>query len=175
MKIGGVDPSTLPKEEILILPRGETELVLRATGISDYDAFNALCPEPKPPGRLTKDGWEPNEDDEDYKSLVEGYNSRRLAWLVVMSLDPSDIEWDTVDVSKPSTWKNWDVDMRKAGLNQVECNRILQLVFQANCLDEAKLKEARENFLLGQRLEQKTSSGPSTEPGNTQSGKPASE
>lgn len=175
MKIGGVDPSKLPKEEILVLPRGDQHLVFRAVGVADYDDFNTLCPEPKAPGRLTKDGWEPNEKDPDYKTLMENYAARRLAWLIVVSLEPSAIEWDTVDVSKPSTWKNWDTDMRAAGLNQVECNRITQLVFQANCLDETKLKEARETFLHGQLLAQKASSGPSGEPENTPSGKPATD
>ena len=173
MKIGGVDPSTLPKEEILVIPRGEQEIVFRATGVPDYDEFNKLCPEPKAPGKLTKDGWEPNENDPDYKSLMENYNTKRLAWLVVRSLEPSQIEWDTVNESKPSTWTKWTDDLKEAGLSQVEVNRVMQLVFQANCLDEEKLKEARENFLLGQQQAQSESSGPSTGPESTPSGEPA--
>ena len=49
MKIGGVDPKTLPKEEVLVLPRGDQAIVFRAVGVPDYDEFDALCPEPKAP------------------------------------------------------------------------------------------------------------------------------
>ena len=175
MKIGGVDPKTLPKEEFLVLPRGDKAVVFRAIGVPDYTEFNALCPTPKAPGKLVKGAWEPNEDDKDYKSILSIYNSRRVAWLVITSLEPSDIEWDTVDPSKPATWANWETDMKKNGFNQVECNRVTQLVFQANCLDEDKLTQARENFLAGQQPVPSEFSGPSTEPETTQSGEPASE
>ncbi len=172
MKIGGVDPKTLPTEEILVLPRGDQEIVFRAVGIPDYEEFEALCPAPKIPGRLTKTGWEPDEDNKDYKSIMSTRNSKRLAWMVINSLVPSEIEWDTVDPAKPSTWVNWQTDMKNAGLSQVECNRITQLVFQANCLDEEKLKRAREVFLLGQAPMPSEFSGPITEPASTQSGEP---
>jgi hypothetical protein len=95
--------------------------------------------------------------------------------MVIRSLEPSEIEWDTVDPDNPSTWLNWDRDMKSAGLSQVECNRILQLVFQANCLDEAKLQKAREAFLLGQQPVPSEFSGPNTEPESTPSGEPAAE
>ena len=175
MKIGGIDPRTLPKEEILVLPRGDQEIVFRAVGIPDYEEFHKLCPEPKPPGKLTKDGWEPNEDDENYKSVMASHNAKRLACMVITSLEPSDIEWDTVDPVKPSTWTKWQDEMKASGLSQVECNRVLQLVFQANCLDEEKLKRARDSFRRGQQPVPAEFSGQSTAPESTPSGEPASE
>jgi hypothetical protein len=176
MKIGGVDPQTLPTEELLVLPRGDKEIVFRATGIQSYDEFNTLCPEPKPPGKLVAGvGWEPNQDDPAYKDMMTTYNSRRIAWMVITSLVPSDIEWDTVDPAKPSTWLNWEKDMKESGLSQVECNRVTQLVFQANCLDEEKLKKAREVFLAGQGPVPSEFSGQNTEPQSSPSGEPVSE
>lgn len=176
MKIGGIDPKSLPMEELLVLPRGDKEIVFRATGVPDYAEFNALCPEPKAPGKLVAgSGWEPNKDDPDYKSLVDLHNSKRTAWMVINSLIPSKIEWDTVVVGKPSTWVNWEADMKAAGLSQVECNRVIQLVFQANCLDEDKLKKAREVFLAGQGPVPSEFSGQSTKQGSSPSGTPAPE
>ena len=174
MKIAGIDPSTLPKEEILVLPRGDQQIVFRAVGLPDYEEFQKLCPEPKPPGKLTKDGWVPNEDDANYKSLQESHGKKRLAWMVVTSLEPSQIEWDSVDPANPSTWTNWETDMKEAGLSQVECNRVMGLVLQANCLDEEKLKKARAVFQLGQQLTN-ASSGRPGEPESTPSGEPASD
>jgi len=176
MKIGGVDPSTLPIEEILVLPRGDQQIVFRATGVPDYDEFLKLCPEPKPPGKLVpSEGWVPNKDDPGYKSLKDAYDSKRLAWMVIKSLEPSEIEWDTVDPDNPSTWLNWDGDLKNAGMTQVECNRVMGLVFQANCLDEAKLAKAREVFVLGQQPVPSEFSGQATGATTTQSGGPVEE
>lgn len=149
MKIAGIDPSTLPNEEILVLPRGEQNIVFKARAVEDMDTFRKLCPEPTPPGKLTKDGWVPDEQDESFQSIKAEHNKRWLGYLVVMSLEASAIEWDTVKLDNPSTWANWQDDLRKAGFSQVECNRVFKLVLEANCLDESKLEKARKLFLLG--------------------------
>lgn len=149
MKIGGVDPQTLPTEEVLVLPRGDQVVVFRAKGVPDVDEFDRMCPEPKPPGKLTKDGYVPDLADPDYRSVLGEYFKRRTSYIVVRSLEPSQIEWDSVKMSDPSTWANWTIDLKKAGFSQMACNRILELVLEANCLDEAKLKKAREVFLQG--------------------------
>lgn len=149
MKIGGVDPRTLPAEEILILPRGDQRIVFRARGVDDMEEFKKLCPEPTPPGKLTKDGWVPDIEDAGYKSVMAEYQKRRLAYIAVYSLVPSEIEWDTVRMDNPATWANWESDLKAGGLSQIEVNRVLALVLEANCLDEAKLKKAREVFLQG--------------------------
>ncbi len=177
MKIGGVDPNTLSSEEILILPRGDKELVFRAVGVPDYEPFNKLCPEPKAPGiyKPKEGGWIPNEEDPAYKDMMETYGNKRMSWLVITSLGPSDIEWDEVNVDNPSTWAKWDDELKAAGLNHVECRRVQNLVFQANCLDESKLEQARENFLVGQQPVPSEFSGQSIAPEITPSGEPVSE
>jgi hypothetical protein len=175
MKIGGIDPSTLSSEEILVLPRGNDAIVFRAVGIPNYDAFQALCPEPKAPGVMKAgEGWTPNTNDPGYRDMVKTHDKRRISWMVITSLEPSEIEWDTVDLDNPSTWDAWVEDLRDAGLNQVEINRVQALVFQANSLDETKLQKAREVFLLGQAQELSEYSGQSTAPENSPSGEPAS-
>jgi hypothetical protein len=149
MKIAGIDPKTLSTEEILVLPRGESQIVFRACGLEDMEEFAKLCPEPTPPGKLTKAGFVPDPTDPGYKSVLGEYHKRRLAYIVVHSLVPSQIEWDTVELDNPSTWANWESDLKQGGLSQIECNRILGLVLGANSLDEAKLQRAREVFLQG--------------------------
>ena len=67
------------------------------------------------------------------------------------------------------------VDMKNAGLSSVECHLITKLVYQANSLDEEKLKRAREVFLVGRDQGQSESSGPTTAQENTPSGEPAQE
>ena len=149
MKIGGIDPKTLPTEEVLVLPRGDKAIIFRARGVDDLAEFEKLCPEPTPPGKLTKDGYVPDTTDPGYQSVRAEYQKRRTAYIVVHSLLPSQIEWDTVQLENPSTWANWEADLKAGGLSQMACNRVLELVLEANCLDEAKLKKAREVFLQG--------------------------
>ena len=174
MKIGGVDPKGLCNEVLLVLPRGDQNLVFRARGISDMDEFQALCPLPKPTGKVTKDGWVPNLNDPTYQQMMSDYADKRLGYLVIKSLAGSDIEWDTVNINDPRTWAKWQDELKEAGLSQVEINRIVAIVMEANCLDEAKLKKAREVFLLGQAPMPPEFSGPLTAPETTQSGAPVS-
>lgn len=176
MKIGGLDPKTLPNEEILVLPRGDQQLVIRARGISDMDAFNALCPQPQAPVRFGPGGEkQANTEDAGYKATMAEYNKRHMAYLVVASLEPSNIEWDTVKLDVPGSWANWEDDLLKAGLNRIEVNRIGALAFEANALDENKLKKARELFLRGPQQDSAGSPGPNTAPATSPSGPPASE
>jgi hypothetical protein len=149
MRIGGVDPKSLPVEEVLVLPRGDERIVFRATGLSSMESFYKLCPEPVPPMKLTKDGPTADTQDKNYQAALIGYQKRRTAYMVVNSLIPSQIEWDTVQITDPSTWTNWEQDLKNAGLSDVECGRVVALVGEANCLDEAKLKRARDLFLRG--------------------------
>jgi len=174
MKIGGKEVSG-PSEEVLVLPRLDGDIVLKARAVLEMEEFNNLCPLPKAPGRLTKDGFAPNTDAPAYREQVSQHANLRFAYIALKSLEPSDIEWDTVDADQPNTWLNWEKDLSAAGFNGVEIQRITVLIMQANSLDEAKLKAARDAFLRGQVVEQEPSSGPSTGPASMQSGHPASD
>ena len=173
MKIGGVDPTTLCNEVILVLPRGEKEIVFRARGLTDMSEFEALCPPPKPPGKLTKDGWIPNFADPTYQQVITEWSKKRLGYMVIKSLAPSEIEWDTADINDPRAWTKWDDDLKGGGLSQNECNRVLGLVLEANSLDEAKVQRAREVFLRGQGPMPAEFSSPPSEPSSMPSGEPA--
>lgn len=152
MRINGVDPKTLPTEDFLVLPKGDTQLVIRAKAVPDMNEFNAMVKEPEAKVRMTANGTQPDVNEPGYLSDVAEYGRRRLAYLVVKSLEPSNIEWDTVKPDVPGTWAGWEKEMMDNGLSQVECNLILRLVMEVNSLDEAKMKRAREVFLLGLKV-----------------------
>jgi hypothetical protein len=174
MKIAGIDPKTLSPEYTLVLPRGESFIAFKARGIVDFDDFNKFVPEPVPPKKMTREGVVADINNPNYQKDMEAFARRRLAYMVVKSLEPSEIEWDKVDPKDPGTWTNWEEDFKAAQFNQVEIGRITGLVLEANCLDEAKLKQAREVFLRGPQLELLGSNGPSTEQASTPSGEPVS-
>lgn len=170
MKIAGVDPKSLCNECMLVLPRGDSQIVFRATGLRDMEEFNKVCPQPQPPGRRTREGFVPNMNDPTYQQVMTEWGKKRFGYMLVKSLEASEIEWDTVNLADPRTWLNWEEDLRNGGLTQIEVNRVAALVLEANALDEEKLTKARERFLLGRENNQPESSGPTTEQVSTQSG-----
>lgn len=173
MKIGGVEVKG-PSEEVLVLPRplGE-DIVIRCKAVLDMSQFEALCPEPKPRSVLVKGGFKPRDNDPGYLAEVTRHSEKRFAYISLKSLEPSEIEWETVNMEDPNTWLNWETELRSAGLCSVEIHRIIICIMQANSLDEAKLEEARKSFLLGTAKGPEKSSGLRTEPQSMQSGEPA--
>jgi hypothetical protein len=148
MKVGSVEITRC--EQVLVLPRLDSEdIVFRAVAVSSMDEFEAICPEPKAPGIRTKDGFKPDTKDEGYQQLVSLHGDKRLAFIVIKSLEPSNIEWDEVTIEDPTTWTKWQEELLSAGLSNIEANRVVSCVMEANALDEDKLKEARDSFLLG--------------------------
>lgn len=174
MRIGGKEV-TGPNEEILVLPRMDGDVVIKAQAVADMSEFEKLVPEPKAPGKLTKDGWIPLINDETYQDRLTRYNEQRFAYMAIISLQPSEIEWSGVVLDNPKTWVKWSDELAEAGLSTIEVNRIVVCIMQANSLDETKLKEARELFLRGLEEEAKKSSGLQTEQRSLQSGEPVND
>ncbi len=168
MRIGGVPVTKC--EEILVLPRIEGNLVFTAVAVPSMDYFDEVCPKPAPAMMLKAGGKREPKIDDNYVQLLEDWSQRRYAYICVKSLEPSDIEWDEVALDKPSTWTKWTDELREAGLSDVEINRVQTLVLDANSLNEAKLKEARDSFLRGQGETEAKSSGRKTTPESSQSG-----
>ena len=80
------------------------------------DEFEALCPKPNPPGKMTRDGWVPMPEDPTYQQLISEWGQKRLGYMIVKSLEPSQIEWDTVNEADPRSWRNWSSDLRNAAV-----------------------------------------------------------
>jgi hypothetical protein len=148
MRISGVEVTG--GEALLVLPRDKGDIPIKAIAVSIAEEFKEKCPAPVAPMLQTKDGNQPDHSDKDFKAAASRHDDMRFALMVIRSLEPSNIEWGEVDVAKPSTWLKWRDELIAEGLSEVECNRIVGVVLEANALDEAKIKAARENFLLGQ-------------------------
>jgi hypothetical protein len=125
------------------------DLVFMAKAVLDFTDFHKLCPRPKPPSVL-RPGQLPSEDveDPDFKAAVFAWGGNKVNWTVLKSLEATEtLEWETVDKSNPQTWKNYHSELVTAGFSEPEINLILGAVWEANALDDTKLKEARERFL----------------------------
>ena len=174
MRIGGVQLKGL-NEVVLPLPRTAGDIIIKARAIPDYDEFEKLCPEPKMPVYVTKDGVKNDEDNVNYVAAMAHRENLRIAYIYIKSLEPSEVEWDTVKLDTPSTWLGFREDFKKAGLSPIEINRIWGAIAEANCLSEDKLVEARARFLAGPGTRQPASSSPTTEQASTPSGEPVSD
>lgn len=148
MKIAGQQINGV-NEDILVLPRKPQPIVFKGRAVKDFDVFDALRPVPKPPGVLTKQGFKPDPEDQGYLAQMADHALSRMGYMVILTLEPSQIEWDTVKADDPTTWINWADDFANAGLTGVEQQRILNFVLEVNALDEKKLEQARADFLRG--------------------------
>lgn len=157
--------------ELIVIPRGgeEEDVVLQATAVLDYKPFEAMCPEPKPPAKILKGGAKEYDlEAPAYKEAVKVYHERRTAWMILQSLKATPgLEWETVDPANYRTWTNYEQELKDSGFSHVEVQRIVVGVLNANCLNEARIEEARANFLRGRTAPSESSSGPSTDQPST--------
>jgi hypothetical protein len=149
MKVGGKDVKEMRHKDCVVFRRGDDQIVFWAEPLVDYSEFNKLCPEPTPPVVMTPKGRELDIENVDYLKLVNSYSAKKIAFLIIHSLKPSDIEWETVKYGDSETWLNWEKDLQNNNFSPMEIQHIGNLVFDVNSLDESKLKAARENFLHG--------------------------
>lgn len=165
-----------PNVEIIVIPRSGdiADIVFQAAAILDYKPFETLCPEPKPPMKILKGGKrEYNLEDLGYTQARDRWGDQKVAWMVLESLKATPgLTWDTVVESNPKTWTKYVDELKESGFSQIEIQRITTGVFTANCLNEARLEEARANFLRGPVGQVEESPGPQEEPSSTPSGQP---
>lgn len=155
--------------------REEGDLIFIAEAVEGYGPFERLVKEPKPPAKVKPDKTTIYDyNDQSYIIQLGLYNKKRIGWLILESLKATPgLEWDTVNMADPETYPNWERELKAADLNQFEVNRVLNGVFEANCLNEGLVQAARESFLRGMEEERRKSSGQSTEQESTPSGEPA--
>lgn len=167
-----------PNTEIIVIPRGGdvSDIVFHAQAVLDMGPFEKLCPSPQPPQRILKGGKvDKNFEDPGYKTQLEHYGEKRIAYMVIQSLKATEgLEWETIKEGDHNTWLNLEKELKASGFSHVEIQRIMNGVFAANCLSEARVEEARKSFLLGMAEAPNGFSGRPTEPNSTPSGVPAS-
>ena len=153
MKLNGVALES-PPDSVLVIPRGDSELVITIRPVMDFSDFDSLCPQPLPPVKNLPGGERQlNVEDESYKSKVVLYGRQRMAWMVLKSLEPSNIEWDTVKKEDPTTWVNYTDELRKV-FTPAEYNALIDKIMTACGLNQSMIEEATERFLASRQVQQ---------------------
>ena len=116
-----------------------------------WSDFEKVVKEPDIPTVLKPGGIKiENPKDKKYIKELEEYATLRTHWIVLKSLQATpDIEWETVDITKPSTWCNYEKELKEADFTPIEVGRIVRGVMTANSLDEDMIDTARADFLAG--------------------------
>lgn len=135
--------------DILVLEKGGEQIVFKAEALMNYKEFDKICPTPEPPERLLPGGIrKKNERDPKYIKAMDDYAEYRVNYMMLKSLQATkDLEWETVDIIKPETYGNWQIELEQAGFSEIERMRIMQLCTRVNALDDNMLDEAKESFL----------------------------
>lgn len=149
MKIHGRQITT--NTRLLVLPRQDQDIVLKFQAIVSMDEFEEKCPAPKAPVVTGRKGETyPDFTDPHYKASLETYGNMRTDYMVLKSLSVTDgLEWETVDMDKPSTWNKWEKELMDSGFSTFEVQRIIGEMLEVNSLSDSSLEEARKRFLAG--------------------------
>ena len=147
MKVNGVsaDKSTA-KFGPLTFKRGDTFLAFYAQPVWNMDEFNALCPRPvNTHVRYEKGGKVKDPDAPAYLEELGKFSVKRWGYVILKTLEPSNIEWENVSLADPGTWGEVEAELR-ANLGIYEFAKVMELVDEANAIDEAKLEENSQSF-----------------------------
>ena len=166
-----------PNNVTIVIPRGDdNQIVFTAQAVLSYAKFDEACPAPNPRMKTLPGGGKmPLTEEPDFIKKLEEYGSLRMTWMVLQSLSATDgLEWETVQPDDPTTWANYETELREAGLSDIEVGRLIRGVMQANALDEEMIAAARERFLASQVVPE-SGSTPTAEQRPTSSGESASD
>lgn len=145
MKIAGEEIDATYKKKITFHRPGK-EIVLRLQAVNNSDELGLEMPTP-PWITKVKDGVPVRAfDDEDYLKEVEAYSKHKYNWMCLKTLEPSEIIWDTVDLTDPETFINWLKDLSNAGFSEAEIIRIQREISTVNGLSADAITSAEADF-----------------------------
>lgn len=139
-----------PAIEILVIPRGEIDIVFQAQCVTDYTEFEAIYKSPEPPMILHR-GDEvsvPNFQDKKYIEKMSDYAKAQTNYMILKSLEATeDLIWETIEMTQPDTWGNYEQELLDSGFSSIHIGRIINLVSIVNGLDEKMIQDAKKRFL----------------------------
>lgn len=179
MKVNGQEATKEVVFGPLCFKRGPKQfLTFYAQPVWSYSEFDQLCPAPENKNVIfTRDGKQTDHNAPAHKHALKEHGVRRWGYYILKSLEPSHIEWDTVDLEDPKTWGLVEQELRD-NLAHFEYQQLMALVDEANALDADKLAENAATFFQIADLEsaaEASNPSPSGEPENIPSSGPVSD
>lgn len=141
-----------PNIEIIVIPRNDKNIIIKAQAVLDYTEHDALNPRPEP-RKLVRPGNIVTEDvtNPEYQKALSEWGRKKLDWMVIKSLSATEnLTWEKIKIDDPNTWHLYKEELEEAYFNPQEIMRIMDCVFNANGLNQSKIDEATKSFLAGQ-------------------------
>lgn len=150
MKVNGksLDAPRIVKVYLPIADNGAVEFKFRP--LRGDEEFEKILTRPKPKAKK-KPGGEVFHDTNDpaFKTALAEWVSKKLDWEFLTCISATDgLEWETVNMSDPNSWKNWRSDMEKV-FGTAEINAVFQGFLDAQYISEEVMEKARAAFLTG--------------------------
>lgn len=143
-------PPTVTTKEDGTRQEIENYYAFKLGAVLDYGDFDKMCPRPEAPIVIRPGGVQGrNVEDKDYKEMLTKWGLQRFYWGFLKSIAFTDkLEFESVDMTKPETWENYEKELQKSGFSAVEIGRLYKGFHAANGMDEEKMEAARKSFLL---------------------------
>lgn len=148
MRIGNHARAT--KENVtVVIPRKDFNLVFTFQPVLDFDEFDKIYPEIEPTVKVVPGGEKTTDyNSPDYKEKVKKREEARSAWAFLTSISATEgLEWSTVKMEDPSTWINFEKELRTFGIGPGESQSLMKAVIDASGITNEHVKEATEAFL----------------------------
>lgn len=139
-------------EDYLVIPRRDGDLVFKFKSVENEDDFNKLCPPPVAPLKQVPGMQNPmkNLNDPKYQEELDKWAMYKTLWMFINSILATDgLEFETVDLSDPTTYANYENEMIESGLHSREIALLMRKSAEVNVLSARKVEEATESFLAG--------------------------
>lgn len=155
MKING--QAIIPPEPVkIVIPReGSDPVILQAEPIMDWSEFDSLCPAPTPPIEINNKTKQRKKlyNHPRYLQQVEEHSTRRSEYQFIKSLllGTEGLEFETVQLEDPTTWKNIEDEMRKV-FTEYEYSFILNEVMMIGLPTKERQEEALRLFSERQKV-----------------------
>lgn len=145
--------------KVCVFERPSGNLVFKLSAVLNTSDFEKIYPIPRPPEIIVKGAKVLNPQDKRYVEAVAQRNASYTDWIILNTLAATeDLEWETVNMGDPNTWRNWRSELVSAGFSDGEIMYLVNTAVEVNGLDEARLEAARKSFLLGQAMEMSSKS-----------------
>lgn len=150
MKVNGITLTT-PRVVKVYLPVADGQAVeFKFRPLAADEDFEKILSKPKPPVRQKPGGVIfHNLEDPTFKRNIAEWVTKKLDWEFLKSISATDgLEWATVKLDDPETWKNWRDEMEKV-FGTSEINKVYQGFLDAQYISEEVMEKARARFLTG--------------------------
>lgn len=161
MKIHGKKPGVFT--DVVAFPLGEgghNVVVFKLVPPDDLNDYEKQWPAPKPPMK-TEPGKKPVPylEDKNYKIEMSQWIGRKYDWIYVTTLrNTPGLEWEKVKLADIMTYTHWQSELMELGLTVPMWNHLYSRILAVNGLDDAKLAQAREDFLKEEAEARRTQS-----------------